>query len=56
MSRRDYGNWRYDETDGLYRLEGFGIGLTLDEVRALEDGVEEHEERKRRRIAEANEY
>ena len=48
--------WHYDSRTGLYFLDGIGIGLTWSEVEAIEDGVEEHEERKRRRLAEANEY
>lgn len=52
----DYGPWKYNPDCGLYFLDDFGIGLTWAEVEALEDGVEAHEERKRRRIAEAQEY
>lgn len=52
----DYGPWQYNPDCGLYFFEGAGIGLTWAEVEALEDGVEAHEERKRRRLAEANEY
>lgn len=52
----DYGPWKYNEEVGLYFYENEGIGLTWSEIEALENGVEEHEERKRRRIAEMNEY
>ena len=48
--------WEYDPNTGLYFWGGFGMGITADELEALEDRVEAHEERKRRRIAEANEY
>ena len=48
--------WEYDPETGLYFLGGLGMGITLSELETLEDGVEEHEVRKRARIAEANEY
>ena len=52
----DYGPWKYDPDDGLYYYEGGGIGYRWAQVEAMELGVEDHEERKRRRIAEQNEY
>lgn len=50
------GHWEYSEEFGLYFFEGAGIGFTLAQVEEIEDGVEAHEEWKRGRIAERNEY
>lgn len=51
------GKWVYDEeVDRYFSMDHPPLGLTWAEVQGLEDGVEEHEERKRRRIPGRNEY
>jgi hypothetical protein len=53
---RNCDDWWYNEFNGLYYFKGEGIGLTWREVEELEDSIEEHEENKRRRLAERLEY
>lgn len=52
----DLGLWQYNSEDGLYYFEGMGIGRTLTELEEFENSIEQHEENKRKRIAEQNEY